>query len=163
MTTRTHPCVDCPVCGGCNCEDWIHCCGLYDNRTATAGLSAYYAAAANPAAVIVSPSRTVHNPRCGAVKAHMSFARHYVDSAPCPCLHGDRDSQAAMPSWSPWNIESAAVVEGYPCLMCTPAAVVTPPIRVKRVQVRLTGIGWPGDDGRCAKGRLPLHAKAGAR
>lgn len=40
---------------------------------------------------------------------------------------------------------------------CSPAITVQAPAR--RVQVRLTGIGWPDDDGRCVKGRLSLHVR----
>jgi hypothetical protein len=103
--------------------------------TSAADRAAVFCEQLNSATAAISPAGMVHDVQCPTVRGHLTAALR-----PGSCLN-----------WNPWRTISEATVVGKSCHLCSPPVT----IQAKRRRVRLTGIGWPSDDGRCAKGHLP--------
>lgn len=89
---------------------------------------------------VISPTGMIHAVDCSTVRAHITW--NQADSAY---------------NWRPWKAVYGERVVGKTGLCCSPSVLVQP--RRRRLVRRLTGLGWPDDDGRCARGHLPLWTR----
>lgn len=137
----------CDGCGGGNCRDcgdhvhpWdgSHYCEPGQLRE-NAELRARFLATMDDATAVRSGSGMIHAVDCHIVRGHLKFAE-----SPWP--------------WMPWHAVHQVSLVGRTGQCCSPNATVQK--NPRRMVRRLTGIGWPDDDGRCAKGRLPRWTKA---
>lgn len=139
---------ECLGCGGDNCpacgahrHPWeggmFHCDAeaLRFNAERLAG----FMDALKGATAVQSSSGMLHAVDCHIVRAHIAGAER-------PWW------------WSPWRVIHRSTITGRASQCCSPAATVQ--AKPRRMIRRLTGLGWPDEDGRCAKGRLPRWAKA---
>lgn len=141
-------------CGGCDgrtcpdcrkhVHDWEghHYCHTEARREIGQALEQFVAALAEARAVEVGGG--FHAVDCRTVKAHLTAARGIIAS-----------DEAAYCSWSPWRLVYDERAVGYRNRCCSPPVLIQKPTPHIRYVRRLTGLGWPGDDGRCPKGRLP--------
>lgn len=98
--------------------------GLANARRA---LAAFYAAVPTATAVI-SSAGTAHDPACGAVKAHLTYARQLIDDDRS-CTH---DGMSGWFGWTwprLWAIATTPTVVARDCKSCSPKATVQGPTR----------------------------------
>lgn len=82
---------------------------------------------------------------------------HAVD---CRIVRSHLKSAESPWSWSPWRAIHQVALVGRTGQCCSPSATVQKSPR--RMVRRLTGIGWPDEDGQCSKGRLPRWTREAA-
>jgi hypothetical protein len=145
---------ECSGCGGRNCSDcgqhvhdWggHHYCHIAIARRISAELTEFEKDLTRARAV--GAGNSFHAVDCRTVKAHITVARNIIAS----------NEAAYSDYWRLWRLVHDQCVVGYGNQCCSPPVTIQPPAR--RMVRRLTGIGWPGGDGRCSKGRLPLWTR----
>lgn len=104
------------------------------------------------ATAVFSRQGLAHAVDCPIVKAHITSGEAAVISAETP-----GSDPRNWQSWEPWIVTRKILVTGKRCKLCSPVATVQG--RPKPLVARLTGLGWPNNDGTCAKGRLPAWAR----
>lgn len=144
MTTEciTCPGITCMDCGE-HVHDWDgwHACHASARAEFIAALAEFERALSGALAV---GSGLVHAVDCRTVKAHIGIARNIIAGA-----------EPAYCNWSAWPVIREQRTIGFTGQCCSPPILVQPPRPKTVFRRRLTGIGWPEDDGRCPKGRLP--------
>lgn len=150
----TDECITCPghTCMNCgeHVHDWDgeHACHTAARRRFSAALAQFESGLS---AALAVHGGVIHAVDCRTVKAHIGIARNIIA--------GD---EPAYCNWHPWPLVHEQRVIGYTGQCCSPPVLVQRPTPQRRLVRRLTGIGWPGDDGRCPKGRLPLWTREGS-
>jgi hypothetical protein len=102
------------------------------------------------ATAVLSKAGTLHAPDCSNVKAHLKFAQVSLDY-PIDLWN----------CWRPWKLIYADRIVGKTGRCCSPSVMAQK--KPRRLVRRLTGLGWPEEGGRCAKGRLPRWTRETAR
>lgn len=141
------------ICG--ECQEHVHpwdgshwnYCWPGQRREIAEKLTAFLAEMEHARAVTAGRNGIWHAADCGIVKAHITFGHKAIASTEVGAC------------WDPWIVTTKDREIGYTGRCCSPPIVVQPYVPPRRLVRRLTGIGWPGDNGRCPKGRLPLWTR----
>jgi hypothetical protein len=136
----------CDGCGGFACADCADHVHPWDGwhfcepgrRRENAERLAAFVDALRTATAVISPQGLVHDVECPTVRAHITWA-------------------STLTEWRAWPTTRDRAVVGKSCKSCSPAATVQ--AKPRQRLVRLTGLGWPDDEGGCVRGHVPRWAK----
>jgi hypothetical protein len=141
-TCQGHPCNDC----GQHIHPWdgprhSEQCPVVVRRYVSGAL-AEFEKGLRAATAVLSKSGMLHAVDCVNVRVHLAGAQDSLD-----------DPADLWNCWRPWKLVTTDRIVAKTGRCCSPPVLAQ--AKPRRLVRRLTGLGWPDDNGRCAKGRLP--------